>query len=333
MAILDDSALGDGSAGLVIVRPVGRRMITHVIHDVDGTHSLIRDWPPVMSLAIHWAMTCGLGDDFDSEENLPALIARVGQEPLEETDRFCVETAGLSALTQMEFGIRRAVELGNVPADCGFTLTEAQRKSNAEIIRRIWAGQERFDDIDEPAELRAFIDERTPRLFRLYEAILSGVSRDRNTAAAWRNPEAWRVPGSIEFIRYLQAIGCRNYFLTGAVIHPDGGMYEEVQALGFDVGPGKMVEALRGSSWNRKSPKDEVIRDLCAGLAVSPHNVWVIGDGRAEIRAGAQMGAVTTSRLPPDAGRQREIHVALGTNYILPDFTDPLLRQLIREGD
>ena len=27
-----------------------KRQITHVFHDIDGTHSLIRDWVPVMAL-------------------------------------------------------------------------------------------------------------------------------------------------------------------------------------------------------------------------------------------------------------------------------------------
>jgi len=75
----------------------GRRRFTHAIHDIDGTHSLIRDWPPVMSLSMHWAMTCGLGEDFDSADNLARLIPQVGARPLPETDRYCVECAGFSA--------------------------------------------------------------------------------------------------------------------------------------------------------------------------------------------------------------------------------------------
>ena len=333
MAVLDDSKMGSGSAGLVIVRPVGRRVITHAIHDVDGTHSLIRDWPPVMSAVIHYAYTCGLEEDFDSEGQIRALVERVGKEPLPETDRFCVETAGLSAITQMEYAVRRAVQLGNVPAERGLALTDQARQTNAEIIRRIWAGEERFDDLEEPPEVKRFIEERTPRLFRLYEAVLGGASRDRNTREARRNPGPWRVAGSLEFIQYLRAIGCTNFFLTGAVVYPEGGMYEEVQALGFQVGPGSLVEALEGSSWNRKMPKGEVMRDLLKRRAVDGREVLVIGDGRSEILAGVDLGAVTISRLPPAADRQRQLHHSFGTNYIVPDFTDPLLTQLIRRGD
>ena len=329
MAVLDDSVLSGGTPNVQVIRPAGRRRITHVVHDIDGTHSLIRDWPPVMSLSVHYAMTCGLPDDFDSPARAAELVEWVGAEALPETDEFCVESAGLSALTQMEYGIRRAVELGNLPPGLDLGLTETARQRNSEIVRRIWNGEERFDDVDEPAALREFIAERTPRLFKLYEAVLNGACRDRNTAAARENPEPWLVPGSMELMEHLHAIGCLNYFVTGAVIYEDGGMYEEVLALGFEIGPGKTVESLEGSSWDRKMPKDEVMRELCRREGVDPAHVLVLGDGRTEIKAGVDMGCVTMSRLPVDAKRQRELHVALGTNLILPDYTSPVLKELI----
>jgi len=330
MAIFDDACLKDDPGNIEVIRPVGRRQITHVVHDIDGTHSLIRDWPPVMSLVVHYAMTCGLEDDFDSSARAAALVERVGAEELPETDEFCIESAGLSALTQMEYGIRRAIELGNVPPGAGLELTDRDLRNNSEIIRRIWQGQERFDDVEEPPALRRFIAERTPRLFKLYEAVLNGACRDRNTAAARQDPERWRVPGSMELMRHLHAVGCLNYFVTGAVIYEDGGMYEEVLALGFRIGPGEMIESLEGSSWDRKMPKDEVMRELCRRERVDPAHVLVLGDGRTEIKAGVDMGCVTMSRLPPGATRQRELHVALGTHYILPDYTSPRLKELIR---
>lgn len=314
---------------LEIINPVGRRMITHAVHDIDGTHSLIRDWPPVMSVCIHHAMTCGLSDDFDSEDQVQRLIAASGSRPLPETDRFCVESAGLSALTQMEFGIRRAIELGSVTAAAGLALSPEALANNAGIIRRMWNGEERFEDVAEPAALLAFINERTPRLFQLYEKVLNGACRDRNTADARRHPAKWRVPGALEFMQYLHGLGVRNYFVTGAVIYPDGGMYEEVLAVQFEIGPGRMVEALEGSSWDRKMPKDEVMRDLFGRLGVSPAQALVVGDGRTEMKAGTEMGCVTMSRLPREARRLREMHTAFGVNYIVEDYLDPVLTQLI----
>ena len=195
MPWIDDT--GTTSAGKIeVLKRVGRRRFTHAIHDIDGTHSLVRDWPPVMSVSIRWAMTSGLREDFDSGDNRGRLIGLVQKrETAEECDRFCVESAGLSAITQMEFGIRRAIELGNVPPAILAALTDEARLHNSAIIRRIWNGEERFDDVYEPEALLGFINERTPRLFKLYETVLNGASRDRNTADAWQNPEKWRVPG------------------------------------------------------------------------------------------------------------------------------------------
>jgi phosphoglycolate phosphatase-like HAD superfamily hydrolase len=329
VAILDDAILTGAGSNIEVVRAVGRREITHAIHDVDGTHSLIRDWPPVMSLSIYWAMTGGLAEDFDSAENLARLIERVGSEPLPETDEFCVESAGLSALTQMEYGIRRAVELGNVPEGALPCLTDEHKQISAEVARAIWNGQERFGELAEPIELSKFIAERSTRLFKLYEQVLNGACRDRNTAAAFEDPTRFRVPGSLEFMQQLHDCGIENYFVTGAVIYEDGGMGEEIRAVGLEAGPGKLVRELRGSSWDRKMPKDEVIRALFEEEDIDPACALVLGDGRTEIAAGAAMNCVAMSRLPLEAKRQRELHRQLGTNYILPDWTSPLLMKMI----
>jgi len=332
MVILDDTGLPDRVGGLEIVRRVGRRVITHAVHDIDGTHSLIRDWPPVMSLVLHYAMTSGLPDDFDSPENLARLVARVGAEALPETDRYCVESAGLSALTQMEWAVRRGLEEGSVRL-AGGPLSAEEAETNSEIIRRIWQGQERFPDLPESARVSAYLARQTPRLFRLYEEVLNQASRDRNVARAREDPEAWRVPGSLALLARLHRAGVKSYFVTGAVTtdaDPPTGMLEEVLAVGIEVGPGRLVEALWGSSWDRKMPKDEVMQELLSELAVSGASVLVIGDGRSEVQAGVQLGAAVMSRLPVEAKRQRELHRGLGTNYLVPDYTEPALTRLLR---
>jgi phosphoglycolate phosphatase-like HAD superfamily hydrolase len=301
-----------------------------VIHDIDGTHSLIRDWIPAMCLIIDWAMTSGLDKDFDSDENLGKLAQHAGKELPEEIERFCIESAGLSSLTQMEYGIRRAVQEGNIPDIPGLILTPDVLKNNAGVADRIVKGEERFDDVPEPLELTDFISEQASRLFLLYEKLLDRMCRDRNTALALKDPEQFRVPGSLEFITYLHSLGLKNYFVTGSVIRKQGGMTEEVQALGFETGPGKMVERLIGSSLDKKRPKDEVIENLLEELTADPCSVLIIGDGRREIMAGVEMGSITMSRLPADAHRLREIHIDIGTNYIVHDYTDPALKELIQ---
>ncbi|HAU36365.1 MAG TPA: hypothetical protein DCX07_01440 [Phycisphaerales bacterium] len=331
---IDDASLPDAFDNVRILRRFGRRKLTHVFHDVDGTHSLIRDWPPVMSRVLREVVAGGLPDGYDADSAVARLVGRVGVEPLEETDRFCVESAGLSALTQMEWAIRRGIERGSVALD----LPADARAANAKIVRAIWEGRERFDDVPEPESLRSLLREHTPRLFRLYERVLNGACRDRNLAAARRDPLRWRVPGAMEFMEMLHAGGVKNYFVTGAVIPqnaagvPEGGMFDEILAVGFRVGPGELVEALHGSTWSEKIPKDEVMRRLCRQGHIDPSGVLVVGDGRSEISAGVEMGAVAISRLPVGAARQRQLHEALGTHVILADYTSPRLREMfVRE--
>lgn len=335
MFIIDDSALPDLVDNIEITRRFGAREITHVFHDIDGTHSLIRDWPPVMSLTLHAVIESGLPAGYDTDENIQCLVARVGKQPLPETDSFCIESAGLSALTQMEFAIRRAVEEGSISA-AEVGMSPEDLAVNSQIIKRIWSGEELFDDIPEPATFKQYLKENTPRLFMVYEKILNEACRDANVVKALKDPAAWRVNGSLEFMEMLHNQGVRNYFVTGAVISYDedglayGGMYDEILAVGFKVGPNQMVQALHGSTWDQKIPKIDVMKKICREEKLDPTKVLIIGDGRSEIAAGVAMGAVTISRLPDDADRQRELHKELGTNVIVSDYTSPQLGKLFR---
>ena len=60
-------------------------------------------------------------------------------------------------------------------------------------------------------------------------------------------------------------------------------------------------------------------------------SILVTGDGRSEISAGLALGALTISRLNPDAARQRELHESLGTHIMVEDFDDPLLEKVFRK--
>lgn len=326
MPIIDDS-FAKGSS-IEIYKPFGKRKITHAIHDIDGTHSLIRDWPPVMSLSMYWGMTSGLTQDFDSDENFRKLIPRVGAEPLPETDEITRFFNGYSAITQIEYGIRRGFQLGNYPKDT-LALSEEDLLANDAVLNRLRAGQERYADIHERQEVHDFINGLTPRFFQLYEKLLNEACRDKNTAEAWVNPAKWRVPGGLEFMKHLHSVGVVNYFVTGAVVFEGGGMFEEVQACGYEVGPGKTAEALYGSSWDKKMPKGEVIADLFQSHGISPETTLIIGDGRTEIMAGAEMGCVCLSRVSGVEENQRKLHVQLGTHMMVQDYTDPALLKMI----
>ena len=37
----------------IVVKAFEERTIKYAFHDIDGTHSLIREWPPVMSVVLN----------------------------------------------------------------------------------------------------------------------------------------------------------------------------------------------------------------------------------------------------------------------------------------
>lgn len=308
-----------------VINEINEREILCAFHDIDGTHSLIRNWPPVMSRVLYDTAVNGIPDNLTDEDNINRLVSFCGTEALEETDRFCIESAGLSALTQMEWAIRRNQELVQGKFDS---------EANSEIIKRIWRGEEKFENFNEPDEYISYLNEKTPKLFWLYEQVLNRYCRDNNLKKAKENPEDFLINGSMEFMNYLHEHGVRNYFVTGAVVDksivPPMGMYEETLALGFEIGEGKQVEDILGSTWDEKIPKDEVMRRLVKELGIKGENVLVIGDGRSEISAGVQLGAVTVSVLPESSLRQRELHKEIGTNMIIEDYTADDLKSVIK---
>ena len=307
----------------IIIKEFEDREIKCAFHDIDGTHSLIREWPPVMSICLYNVIVNGVPEDFDSKENEKRLIEICGTKELPETDRFCIESAGLSALTQMEWAIRRAVEERTVKVNCDMA-------TNSEIIKRIWNGEEIFDDLPETDEMNAMLIEKTPRLFKLYEAVLNGYCRDKNLEKAKKDPESFQVPGSVEFMKFLKDGGVKNFFVTGAVVEKGMGMHEEVEGLGYKIGDGELVEDILGSTWTEKMPKEMVMKKLREDLGVDGKNILVVGDGRAEILAGAEMGAVVISRLPKQAEYQRNLHKELGANVIVEDYLNEDLFEIFK---
>lgn len=302
----------------ILVKPFETRQITCAFHDIDGTHSLIRNWPPVMSIVLDYAEHSGVCPGYDSEEQVRRIASLAGTKPLPVTDAFCVESAGLSALTQMEWALRRAVEAGTVDVPC-------DREENREKIRRIWEGEEVFPDLPDSPELERFLTEHTPRLFVFYEKVLNAFCRDRNLELARRDPARFTINGSQEFMRFLFEHGVKNYFVTGAVVQKGMGMHEEAVTLGYEIGEGKVVEDIIGSTWTDKLPKDVIMRQLADRLGLTGENILVVGDGRSEISAGVGMGAVCISRLDDTAAYQRKLHIRLGTNIMISDYTDARL--------
>ena len=176
-----------------VVNTFEPRKITHVFHDIDGTHSLIRDWPPVMALVNDAIARYGMfpGD----ARQIADAIAQHRGEVFEEAYRFAIESAGLSALTQMEWALRMARRLNNSSSEI-----------NEKIIAAIWRGEELFEDSGESAEELELMQQQATELFRAYEILLLEMCRDKNLAAARIDPTAWQVPGSVDFMQFLHRL-------------------------------------------------------------------------------------------------------------------------------
>lgn len=299
------------------------RQIKYAFHDVDGTHSLIREWPPVMSIVLYDVITNGLPENFDSKENVDRLVKITGIKALPETDKFCIESAGLSGLTQMEWAIRRAIEEGKINVKC-------DKELNSYKIQEIWKGKEIFEEQDSK-ELLDYLTINTPKLFKLYENVLNAYCRDKNLQDAIKNPDKYIIKGSMKLLDFLKENGVTNYFVTGAVVEEGKGMHEEVASLGYHVGHGQQMEALIGSTWDEKLPKDVIMHKLLKTLNCKGEEVLIIGDGRSEISAGVAMGALTVGRLSKDATRQREILEMLGVDIIVEDFQDEELYKILKK--
>lgn len=297
----------------LVITPFKKRLITYAFHDIDGTHSLIRDWPPVMSIVLNDVIENGLDEGYDSEEFVKRLVINAGTKPLPETDRFCVESAGLSALTQMEWAIRRAVEEKTINIECDMAM-------NSEKIKLIWEGKEELDYLAETEEMKKMLESNTPRLFKYYERVLNGYCRDKNLVLARKDPESFRIKGSFKFLKYLKDNGVKNYFVTGAVVQKGMGMFEEVETLGYKIGPDKLIEDIIGSTWTDKIPKNVIMNSLLERYGVKGENTLVVGDGRSEIKAGVDMNSFTISRLSENMHYQKQLHIKMGTNMIVEDF-------------
>ena len=69
--------------GLVeTVTPFESRRITHAFHDIDGTHSRIRDWVPVMTLVTGFTARYGMPPG--APEEMAALMLARKDEVFEE---------------------------------------------------------------------------------------------------------------------------------------------------------------------------------------------------------------------------------------------------------
>ena len=70
-------------------------------------------------------------------------------------------------------------------------------------------------------------------------------------------------------------------------------------------------------------------QNLMKALGAKGENILVVGDGRAEIQAGVNMGALCISRLGKDEDYKRNLHIKLGTDIIIDSFNNKDFKKLM----
>mgnify|MGYP003310638151 CR=1 FL=1 len=131
--------------------------------------------------ALFCAMLLSPAVSLGAEEAAKAISQHLPAE-FPEAERFAVESAGLSALTQMEWALRMSRRLNNESTPL-----------NEKIIQAIWQGEERFEDAGESTEELTKLKQRSSELFHVYEILLLEMCRNKNLAAAKQNPAAWQA--------------------------------------------------------------------------------------------------------------------------------------------
>ena len=76
-----------------VTKPFAPRQITHVFHDIDGTHSLIREWVPVMALVNGAVARYGMFEG--TVQEIAEAIYLHSSEDFAEARKFAIESAGL----------------------------------------------------------------------------------------------------------------------------------------------------------------------------------------------------------------------------------------------
>ena len=154
---------------------------------------------------------------------------------------------------------------------------------------------------------------------RLMQSVSDRVQRVKSGAAAREN---YMIRGSEAFLKALTERGVKLYVASGTD-HPD--VLNEVDALGlsgyFTFIAGAPVAA-------ESCSKEKVIADLIETEGLSGADFAVIGDGKVEIRLGAEAGARTIGlasdeeHLSGVSPVKRERLIRAGADVIAGDFNE-----------
>ena len=143
-----------------------------------------------------------------------------------------------------------------------------------------------------------------------------------NLQQGLQSADQYLMRGSVEFLRMLQDEGIHTYVASGTD-HPD--MVTEAKALGVY----NYFDELMGAPVHEENcSKEAVLKKLIEKNKLMGNDIAVVGDGKVEIRLGAQAGARTLGLASDEKMRQginpikRERLINAGADVICGDFTE-----------
>lgn len=140
---------------------------------------------------------------------------------------------------------------------------------------------------------------------------------------AGADPANYRVPGSYEFVKELQARGIKCYLASGT---------DEKDVL-YEAGLLGLADAFEGGihgahDYMLECSKELVIRDMIEKEGIKPEELISFGDGYVEIELVSDIGGYAVGAATDEARRcgiddwKRNRLLAAGAKMIIPDFAD-----------
>ncbi len=137
-----------------------------------------------------------------------------------------------------------------------------------------------------------------------------------------QSPEQYLMSGATEFLKMLKDEGIHTFVASGTD-HPD--MVTEAKALGvYDY-----FDELMGAPVHEENcSKEAVLKKLIQKNKLMGNDIAVVGDGKVEIRLGAQAGARTLGLASDEKKRRginpvkRERLINAGADVLCGDFTE-----------
>lgn len=138
------------------------------------------------------------------------------------------------------------------------------------------------------------------------------------------NPEDYRVPGSLEFVRLLRKNGIKCYLASGT---DENNVLEEARLLGLE---GEFDGGIHGARDDMiECSKELVIKDIFNNHSINPNELISFGDGYVEIELVVNLGGYAIGVATDEENKcginewKRNRLIAAGAGAIIPDFASP----------